>query len=362
MTPFTTLLPLAALTLAAGTAFAAPVPKVKENTMGLTASVTFEKKEIMLGEPVHFTFAVQNPTGDAWQFEQGGDYRNRLGRSNSFTVIVRGPDGRLVPQPDSGIGMGGFSSMVMLPVKGSAKFHPLFLPHWATFDKPGEYTVYVRRKLALVPWDAPEPFEAKPTYATLSATATVTVVPVDEKKMGELIEKLAKAMLDRTSDACEPAMKMLLAVRDPRVIPHFIELGKRTHPSHRYAACEGLSHFKTDEAFAALKTLYATTGADLRESATTQELANSSADGVRHAAIGAILDCGHPKALAFGWKAALEDGYYGVRLTALHKAYKVKSPAARKVIAALRTDPHESVRGEAKRYTDLLEKADQTKK
>ncbi len=62
MTHFTKLLPLAAFTVftlvGAAAIIAAPVPKVKENTMGLTASVTFDKKEILLGEPVYFTFAV----------------------------------------------------------------------------------------------------------------------------------------------------------------------------------------------------------------------------------------------------------------------------------------------------------------
>lgn len=84
----------------------APVPKAKEETMGLTASVVFDKKEVMLGEPVYFTFAVANPTDAAWKCDQGGDYRNRLGRPNSFAVTVTGPGGKAVPQPDSGMDMG----------------------------------------------------------------------------------------------------------------------------------------------------------------------------------------------------------------------------------------------------------------
>ncbi len=336
----------------------APVPvPPKENSMGLTASVTLDKKEVMLGEPMYFTFAVANPTDAAWQFEEGGDYRNRLGRPNSFAVAVTGPDGKAVPQPDSGMDMGGISTLVKLPADGSAAFRPLFLPHWATFDKPGEYTVTVKRRVGLVPADAEDGFRAKATPVNLSATAKITVTPTDAKRMGALIDELAADMLDPKSPESDRATKKLLAIRDPRVIPHFIELGKRPRLEARYAACEALGKFNTDEAFAALKALYATTGADLKGSAINAQLEESSANGVRHAAIGAILDCGHPDALAFGWKTAIDDGYDGVRMTVLHKAYEVKSPAARKVIAALLTDADDRIRGEAKRYTELLAKA-----
>jgi len=41
---FLKLLPVAVALFTFGIGKAAPVPKVKENTMGLTASVTFEKK------------------------------------------------------------------------------------------------------------------------------------------------------------------------------------------------------------------------------------------------------------------------------------------------------------------------------
>lgn len=51
--------------------------------------------------------------------------------------------------------------------------------------------------------------------------------------------------------------------------------------------------------------------------ATTEGLANSSADQVRHSAVGAILDCGLPDALPFAGKTGTEYGYYGVRPTIL---------------------------------------------
>jgi HEAT repeat protein len=116
-----------------------------------------------------------------------------------------------------------------------------------------------------------------------------------------------------------------------------------------------LGKFKTDEAFAALKGVYATTGPDLGDSAATPEAADSAANGVRHFAASAIASCGHPDALPFLLKTVVNDSYSAVRMTVLHKAFEVKSPEARAVIAKLTDDLDERVRKEAQRYAKELE-------
>ena len=121
------------------------------------------------------------------------------------------------------------------------------------------------------------------------------------------------------------------------------------------AACGPLGRFKNDEAFEALKELMKTTAADVRNGSTTQELAESSADSVGNYAISAIANSPHPKAIEFLF-TQLNDRYYGVRMTILHKAYELKTPEGRAVINALALDPNESVRNEAKRYLKLLAK------
>lgn len=332
----------------------APVPAVKEETMGLTASVTPEKKEVMLGEPTHFAFTVTNPTDKGWGFDVGGDYRNRLGRPNSFTVQVTGPDGKAVPQPDSGPDLGGLSTGVKLPADGTHTF-TLFLPQWATFDKPGEYTISVRRKLSLVPLGLTDDERSKvnPEVATVAASARITVTKADAKKFGDLIDTLGVDLFNpRRSDR---ATTMLLEIRDERVIPHFVKLGQLPRVEPRYAACEGLKKFKTDDAFTALKALAATTADDLKGSAVNRQLEESSARAVRHAAVHALADCPHPEALPLVWKAAGDEND-AVRMTVLHKAFEVKSAEARAIIARLTDDADERVRNEAKRYADLLAK------
>lgn len=66
----------------------------------------------------------------------GGDYRNRLGRPQAFTVDIVGMDGKKIPQPDAGPTMGGLVSTVEIAAKREYVFR-LFLPDWAMFQTPG---------------------------------------------------------------------------------------------------------------------------------------------------------------------------------------------------------------------------------
>ncbi len=319
-----------------------------------------EKSEVMLGEPTYFSFKVGNRSDRNLRIMVGGDYRNRLGRPDSFRVEVVGPDGKKVPQPDAGFHMGGITSAQRLPAKGEYDFS-LFLPDWATFEKPGRYTLTIRRKLELVPDDGTDAFAHKADVIDVIARATITVVPTDRVKLGAIIDRLGSKMLDRSrSDEAERAGKMLAAIHDERVVPYFAALAEKPRYSPRFAACAPLGRYKTDKAFEALKMLAATTGADIRASATTAELAETSADGVRHAAAVAIAGSPHPTALPFLWTLA-DDRYHGVRLTVLHKAAEVKTPEARDIIQKMNSDANETVRNEALRYKKKLAQEDAQK-
>src|SRR4051794_7010594 len=61
-----------------------------------------DKATIMLGEPIYLSFIVENNSNLDLQVLVGGDYRNALGRPESFKVTVMGKDGRPVSQPDAG--------------------------------------------------------------------------------------------------------------------------------------------------------------------------------------------------------------------------------------------------------------------
>ncbi len=333
----------------------APVPK--QDTLKLTAEAKPEKAEIMLGEPTYLSFEVANKSDKNWRLQVGGDYRNRFGRPESFTVEAVGPDGKAVPQPDAGMSMGGLTYAHPLPAEGVHAFS-LFLPHWATFEKPGKYKLTIRRKLVLIPVEGTDAFPDKASSVYLSATATITVVPPDPTKFGTLIAALSATMADPKSPDRNRAETMLAEIRDVRVIPHFVTLAGLPRPEARMHAGDVLGRFDTDEAFAALKKLLGTTAADLRGSATTVELEEHSAAAVRHSAVGAFGKCPHPDALPLFWSHA-DDEYYGTRITVLHRAAEVKSVKARAIIEKMTTDKNEIVRDEAIRYKKELMKEDE---
>ena len=339
------------------TAVRAKAPVPKQDSMKLVATAAPEKAEIMLGEPTYLSFEVANKSDKNWRLQVGGDYRNRLGRPESFTVEVVGPDGKTVPQPDAGMSMGGLTYSHPLPAEGVHAFS-LFLPHWATFEKTGKYKLTIRRKLVLIPVEGTDAFPDKASTVTLSATATITVVPPDKTKFGTLIAAFGSTMADPKSPDRNRAEKMLAEIRDARVIPHFVKLAGLPRYEPRTSAGDVLARFDTDEAFDALKKLLTTTAADLRGSATTVELEESSAAAVRHSTVGDIGKSPHRDALPLLWSYA-DDPYYGVRITVLHKAAEVKSVKARAIIEKMTTDKNEIVRDEAIRYKKKLMKEDE---
>ena len=321
---------------------------VKRMLSKLKVTAAPEQAEMMLGEPIDVTFTIANPTDQNWRVLVGGNDRNRLGRPNSFQVDVVGPDGKAVPQPDSGMDMGGITSSKPLPAKGEYTFR-LFLPHWATFAKTGDYTIVIRRKLQVVPDDNNHAFGPNANELDLSATTKIKVVAADAGQFGVLIAKLGKLSVDRESPERERATQMLRAIRDPRTVPYYITLSKQPHHEPRMTACQGLADYGTDEAFEALNALTKTPGADLRGSATTVKLEESSAAGVRQSAVYAIGKNPHKDALATLWTFA-GDADYAIRITVLHKAAEIETAEATAIIETMTEDANATVRDEAKRY------------
>ncbi len=321
---------------------------VKRMLSKLKATAAPEQAEMMLGEPISVTFTIANPTDQNWRVLVGGNDRNRLGRPNSFQVDVVGPDGKAVPQPDSGMDMGGITSSKPLPANGEYTFR-LFLPHWATFAKTGDYTIAIRRKLQIVPDDNNHAFGPNANELDLSATTKIKVVAADAGQFGVLIAKFGKLAVDRESPERERATQMLRAIRDPRTVPYYIALSKQPHHEPRMTACQGLADYGTDEAFEALKAMTKTTGADLRGSATTVKLEESSAAGVRGSAVHAFGKNPHKDALSTLWTFS-RDADYAIRITVLHKAAEIETAEATAIIETMTEDANATVRDEAKRY------------
>ena len=182
-----------------------------------SASAAPEKFVLMVGEPIWIHFKVMNQTSTDKRAIVGGDYRNALGRPDSFKVDIFDADGQRVAQPDIGLDMGGISHTEPLPAKKEAVFK-LFLPHWATITKPGKYRMTIWRSLDVVPSEkdgGQDAFALKPEKFTVAAETTFTVVSPDETKFGALIEQLGPKLISENSDDAENADTMLKSIRVP---------------------------------------------------------------------------------------------------------------------------------------------------
>lgn len=311
-----------------------------------------EKSTIMLGEPVYLSFTVQNNSDQDLQVVVGGDYRNALGRPETFTVTVVGEDGKGVPQPDAGPSFGGISGPQRIPARGSYVFR-LFLPHWATFQQSGRYTITAKRALQLSKytpgkWD----FRDKTTDMETQASARIEVVSLDQAKMGEIITNLGNAMLGTNYDPAEASARTLTYIEDERVIPYFVKAFATKSYSQKFTALNALARFANDLAFHCLKKGM-TTSAEEIDNATTKEVAAQLADNIRVTAAQALARSPHPEAIPF-LLSRRADSCEGVRITILHVLGKMEPGKAIPILQEMAEDKSKLVSGEARRYLGLF--------
>lgn len=321
----------------------------------LDVTVAPEQPAIMLGEPGWLAFSVRNLTEENLQILVGGDYRNALGRPDSFKVRVVRDDGTAVAQPAAGFNMGGMVGPQALPARGTYTFR-LFLPHWATFDAAGSYVITCERKLEILQAQPGKSFgELKPAEVEVMARTTIQVIPRDDTAMGEVIRRLGERMIANVaSDDARGAARELAAIDDVRVVPWFCQAVDSKSYDMRFIGLRALSKFASDEAFEAIKRGMATRGSDFDpSSATRPELLEQSAANVRHAAVIALERSKHPDARAF-LLAQRHDSYVGVRISILHVLGKMPPDEALPILREMSSDENERVRDEAERYIALL--------
>lgn len=311
-----------------------------------------EKSAIMLGEPVYLSFVVQNHSDEDLQVLVGGDYRNALGRPESFTVTVVRADGKSVPQPIAGPGFGGICGPQRIPARGKYVFS-LFLPHWATFQEAGRYTITARRTLQLSKyvrgqWD----YREKTNDVAAQASTNIEVVPQDQSKMGEIIASLGSTMLGKSYDQAESAARTLTYIEDERTIPYFVKAFETKSYSRKFTALNALSRFSSDMAFHCLKQGMVTSAEEI-ENTTTREVATQLAENIRITAAQALARIPHPEAISF-LLSRRTDPCEGVRITVLHVLGKMEPEKAVPILKDMMQDKSKLVRDEAKRYFDLL--------
>ncbi len=315
-----------------------------------------DKSTIMLGgEPVYLAFVVLNHSDQNLQVTVGGDYRNSLGRPESFCVTAFSEDGEKVAQPDVGQTMGARFGPQKIPANGSYTFK-LFLGDWATFEKVGNYFVTSRRVLSLSRFGDDHWRTASHSTQTemmAQATAKLEIIPRDDKRMGEVIDSLGTALLERRYVEANRPAKSLAYIDDERAIPYLVKALRTKDYSMKFAALRALGKFNNDTAVEALKEGMETQGDDMRGEA-TREGADQLAVNIRNIAAYSLSQSKHPGAIPF-LLSRRADKSEGVRLTILHALGKMKPDEALPILREMTRDENPRVSNEAKRYVQLLE-------
>ena len=305
-----------------------------------------DKSEILLGEPTSLSYIVKNLSRENLEVLVGGDYQNDLGRPASFQVRAQRRDGQWVDQPKVGFSTGGLVGPKPLPAGGTYAFR-LFLPHWATFETHGSYTISCKRILQLVRAGAGAEFVKQPTTdIATEAQVRLEVAPRDSAALGKLIEEYGETML-RTKGEKEGdnAVLALAWIDDPRVVPYFSRALALRSYTLKFIALHVLGKFPTNEAFSALQAGMKTRAADFDPG----EQSAASAANIRTAAAGALSRSEHPKAREY-LIAQYGDEAEGVRITVLHALAAKSLEETKPLLLEMAKDGNPRVRELAQRY------------
>ncbi|MBI1315218.1 TIGR03067 domain-containing protein [bacterium] len=364
-----------------------PVPQAQ----GFRTTARPERDGLMVGEPGWILFEVHNDTDADKRAIVGGDYRNALGRPNSFKVDVFDAAGKPVPQPDSGIDFGGMSYPMPIAAKGSTVFK-LFVPHWATITEPGRYRITIRRDLDLVAGEKDggrDAFALKPETVPVAAETTLTIVPADDATFGSLIEQLGPVLLGEPvspdlasrlrwvepigpqhivdpADEQERADQILRAISrngrpDERAVTWYLKLLAQPNVSRKRSALRFLGTCQSEAALDAIIRSLEITADDIGD-ATNREAAGAVAENIQFGAAGALsmFATRNPDSARATEKllALADHPHMPIRLTVLHFAAQNKTAKAREIIDSLTTDKDVTLANEAKRYQILLREED----
>ncbi len=320
------------------------------NGMPIEVSLLPEKSVIMLGEPIHLSFIVRNLSGTDLRFSEGGDYRNRLGRPESYDVRAVRSDGKQVYKPEILISMGGILGSVRAPA-GAAATLRLFLPHWAPFEETGIYTITCKRTLHF--W-ASEELVSERISVPVQTSVQIKVVESNHEKMGEIIEKLGVEMLGEDNEKARRASQSLDYIDDERAVPYLVKGIDPGDYSLTLLSLSSLSKYISDSAIEGIKRGMSVSHEEIRQ-AGDRSTAISLAEKVRFAAAHALAKSRHPEAIPL-LMSMRKDNYWPVRLTVVHAFSRLGTPEAITILQEMSKDGHEDVSREAHKYLSSKKK------
>jgi hypothetical protein len=308
---------------------------MKVDALGRTLSISLELDEAKVRphEPIYASFMVRLDSGDPLILIEGGDYRNHLGRPESYAVAAIDADGHALPTRDAGPQMGGVMGGRRLSVDKPFR-RRLLLSLWVRFERVGPHRIVVDKLLrfAREPWSA-ESLRAPGAEMAVRVEAMLEVQPPSTEALGDVIDALGHRATSNDADADE-AERALASIHDERVIPHYVRM-LRNGGARSFVALNRLGGHGTEEAFRAVA-----------EALAKPEY--RSYEDVR-----ALGTNAHPQALELLWSFR-HDEAENIRLAVLQGVFFRRAPNCADRMRTFLDDPDSGVREEAKHLLEEL--------
>ncbi len=285
-------------------------------------SLNLQKTSIMLGEPIYMDFEVKNLSSVDLGILYGGDYRNEFGRPDSFDIKVINKDKEIVPKPKTRT-MGGLIGFLKSPVGQSYNLR-LYLPHWATIEKAGDYQIQIEKDLVVKKYDLKNMrFDNLLKGVPVKLTANINVIASNYKKMGEVIDSIGKKLVEGD----DTARRLVPFIKDERIIKYLAQAIQKNEWLMRH-----LAKFNDDRALNAI----------------VSRINDKEQEVRRNVSVSLALSV-HPKA-SFYLLQMRSDKYYAIRLDVIHYLGKMKTTKSTQILKEMMNDENEQNRNEAKRY------------
>jgi hypothetical protein len=183
-----------------------------------------DKPEIMFGEPIYLSFEITNLSEVDLSFPEGGDYRNRLGRPESYQVKSVRTDGKAVPVPEIGMQFGGLIGTQKVAKNGGKTVIRLFLPLWSPFAEIGEYNITCDKYLYLKQSNPSKNNFDFQNGVQVSVKTKIKVVKKNNAQMAEIINFWGAEILNASTwERGQEAFRILEHIGDKRVAAPMIK-------------------------------------------------------------------------------------------------------------------------------------------
>jgi hypothetical protein len=290
------------------------------------------KNIVMLGEPTFITLEIKTPQNLC---PLNNDFLTTISDPKRGEIKVVREDGKPVPQTVKGSTstLGGCYGDAP---KDSIYTRKIFLPTIETFEKVGNYTIIVKQQISNT-----NKLSKVKNSLTAEVGAQIKIIPVDNAKLGEIIDSLGHMMLSQNADA----ESLFFGIDDKRTIKYHLQVLERYNVDEDYL---GITHTKRNSI---LKL------GEYNDDAILEAIRKnmSSPSGlIRSAVAFALLRSPHPKALKL-LLLMRSDENPSVRLYVVFGLGKLATPESTAQLREMIKDEDAKVRTKAQETLDKRE-------